>query len=57
MGVDDLQYSFVRETEAGVQKMIAIDHHDPAFFYFTRTTSNSSGNFEGQCEIFSEPKI
>ena len=57
MGVDDLQYSFVRETEAGVQKMIAIDRHDPAYFYFTRTTNNSSVNSEGQCEIFSEPKI
>ena len=56
MDVDDLEYSFLRETEAGLQKMIAIDRHDLAFFYFARTTKNSSVNFEGQCEIFSEPK-
>jgi len=57
MDADDLEYSFLRETEAGLQKMIAIDRHDLTFFYFTRTTNNSSVQFEGQCEIFSEPKI
>ena len=57
MDADDLEYSFSRETEAGLQKMIAIDRHDLTFFYFTRTTNNSSVQFEGQCEILSEPKI
>ena len=57
MDVDDLEYSFLREPETGVQKMIAFDRLDLAFFHFTGTTNKSSVQFEGQCEIFSEPKI